>query len=58
MKSLCSLQKIPKVAFCMQMKWAVGMKQPALIFHTVKNNNVAHIKTQYHPVKSLQLSLS
>lgn len=40
------------------MKWAVGMKQPALIFHTVKNNNVAHIKTQYHPVKSLQLSLS
>jgi hypothetical protein len=42
----------------MQMKWAVGMKQPALIFHTVKNNNVAHIKTQYHPVKSLQLSLS
>lgn len=40
------------------MRWAVYIKQTALISHTVKNNNVVRIKIRYHPVNSLQLTLS
>lgn len=58
MKSLCSLQKIPKAAFGMQMKRTADIKRTAPIFHIVKNNIVVSIRIQYHPVNSRLLSLS